>query len=298
MADYQKLIDKEYWNFIHKTNSCYPPDTATRSIEQQRTIYNEMCKAFHAGRPDGLSVENMKIENVPIRIYGKPSEIVVVYFHGGGFVVGDLDSHDDVCAELAHNCELQVISVDYRLSPEHEHPAAYQDALSIVNWALEKNQVILVGDSAGGNLAAAVSGTLRDKIKAQVLIYPGLGGDHNKGSYMTHANAPMLTRDEILFYMSIRKDHFDDPTAKPLLGPFEKLPLTLALAAECDPLHDDCYEYVNKINQFGGRAIALTDKGLTHGHLRARHISKRAGNSFAKICASISAFSKDIWQFN
>ena len=123
----------------------------------------------------------------------------MVYLHGGGFVVGGLHSHDDVCAEIRSRTGLAVVSVDYRLSPEHQHPAAFEDACSVVS--VLPGPLVLVGDSAGGNLAAAAAHARRDpRILGQVLIYPGLGGDRQAGSYVTHANSPMLTTADLDFY--------------------------------------------------------------------------------------------------
>ncbi|NVK30853.1 MAG: alpha/beta hydrolase [Gammaproteobacteria bacterium] len=293
MTDYSNLIDDEVWAFINQTNACYPEDTATRSIEAQRQIYNEMCRVFYRGRPEGLAVHDQLLGELPIRMYGQMTPTRVVYFHGGGFVVGDLESHDDVCAELAVATGLQVIAVDYRLSPEHPHPAAYDDALQATVWALQNSEVILAGDSAGANLAAAVSGTLVHKVRGQVLIYPGLGGDHTQGSYLTHATAPLLTLDDIIFYMGIRGGDASDPTLKPLAGRFDHLPPTYAFAAECDPLCDDCEAYVSKILAAGGTAKAVVNKGLVHGHLRARHLSQKAAASFAEVIAAIVELASD-----
>jgi acetyl esterase len=294
--DYQILIDAPTWAFIQKTNASYPPDTATLSIAEQRAIYDRMCRAFDTPYPAGVTSHDAPLAGVPCRIYpGK--QPTVLYLHGGGFVVGGLHSHDGVCADIRGATGLTVVSADYRLSPEHLHPAAFDDACAVARHLAAQGPLILVGDSAGANLAAATCHALRKEnlpIKGQVLIYPGLGGDLNTGSYLTHANAPMLTRDDVLYYKDIRHPGSapqGDPTVSPLQDTdFTGLPPTLAIAAECDPLADDARAYAEKITEAGGRAQWVVEKGLVHGYLRARTTVPRAKESFARITAAITAF--------
>ena len=205
MTDYQTLIDAPTWAFIEKTNASYPENTATLSIAEQRAIYDRMCATFDSPYPANVTSHDQPIAGVPCRIYpGK--EPTVLYLHGGGFVVGGLHSHDGVCADIRGATSLTVVSVDYRLAPEHLHPAAFDDACAVARALAAQGPLILVGDSAGANLAAATCHAMRGnpQIKGQVLIYPGLGGDLNHGSYLTHARAPMLTRDDVLYYKDIR----------------------------------------------------------------------------------------------
>jgi len=299
--DYQTLIDAPTWAFIEKTNSFYPPDTATRGIAEQRAIYDRMCQAFQTDYPAGVTSHDESIAGVPCRIYPGAAP-TVVYLHGGGYVVGGLHSHDGVCADIRGRTGLTVVAVDYRLSPEHLHPAAFDDACAVIRALGAKGPVILAGDSAGGNLCAAASHALRGSgvsILGQVLIYPGLGGDMDRESYLTHANAPMLTRDDVLFYKDIRHGHpppEGDATVSPLQdNDFSGLPPTLAIAAECDPLADDAHDYAAKITAAGGRAHAVTEPGLVHGYLRARATVPRAAASFARITATLSAMAARQW---
>ncbi len=294
--DYQTLIDAETWAFIDRTNAHYPPDTATLSIAEQRAIYDRMCAAFDTPYPAGVTAHDAVVAGVPCRIYpgARPT---VLYLHGGGYVVGGLHSHDGVCADIRAATGLTVVSADYRLSPEHRHPAAFDDACAVARALAAEGPLILVGDSAGGNLAAAACHALRPlrlPILGQVLIYPGLGGDVDRGSYLTHAEAPMLTRDDVLFYKGIRHDGpppEDDPTVHPLRDTdFSGLPPTLAIAAECDPLADDARAYAEKITSAGGHAAWIVEKGLVHGYLRARTSVPRARDSFDRITAAIAGF--------
>jgi acetyl esterase len=294
--DYQSLIDAPTWDFIRQTEDSYPPDTITLTIAQQRAVYDTMCRAFHQGPPSGMVITDRSIGGVACRIY-PGSAPHVIYLHGGGFVVGGLHSHDDICAELCARTGLSVTSVDYRLSPEHAHPAAFDDAVAVASALLATGPVILVGDSAGANLAAATAHALRsDAILGQVLIYPGLGGDPASGSYLTHAHAPMLTRDDVLFYQNIRGAAPGDASAAPLRDTdFTRLPPTLSIAAECDPLADDAAAYARAITATGGRAVAVTEPGLVHGYLRARTTVPRAARSFTRIVNAVQDMASHRW---
>ncbi|MEO6301014.1 MAG: alpha/beta hydrolase, partial [Paracoccaceae bacterium] len=199
--DYSTIIDAPTWDFIRATDASYPPDTATLSIAAQRAIYDRMCRMFHRGYPAGVAAVDRTIAGVPCRIFAG-SKPTVIYLHGGGFVVGGLESHDDICAEINAVTGLSVVAADYRLSPEHLHPAAFDDACAVAGEVAKAGPILLAGDSAGANLAAATAHALRGEIDilGQVLMYPGLGGAMNTGSYLTHANAPMLTLDDVLYY--------------------------------------------------------------------------------------------------
>jgi acetyl esterase len=297
--DYQSLIDAPTWDFIHRTEAAYPPDTATLTIADQRRIYDGMCRAFFRGYPPGVTAEDRAIGGVPCRVYPGQGPATVIYLHGGGFVVGGLHSHDDVCAEIRAATGLTVIAVDYRLSPEHLHPAAFDDACAVVRAV--PGDLVLAGESAGGNLAAAAAHALRDpRLLGQVLIYPGLGGDRSHGSHVVHAQAPMLTAADLDFYAGIRHGGARPPAGDPTVSPlqdkdFSRLPMTLAIGAECDPLHDDAPAYAAAIRAAGGRARAVTARGLVHGYLRARATVPRAAESFALITSTIAAFAEGRW---
>ena len=269
MTDYKTLIDAETWAFIERTNSYYPPDTIDYTITQQREIYDRMCREFFAGYPEGVTVETSAIatptRDIPLRIYRSAPQpaATVLYIHGGGFILGGLDSHDDVCAELCARTGFELVSVDYRLAPEHLHPAAFDDAMDAFEWAAKTYDcpILLCGDSAGGNLCAAVAHATRGRVKkpvGQVLIYPGLGGDHSRGSYVKHAEAPMLTVRDLDFYKHIRTggaDRTGDVTLSPLADTdFANLPPTVLITAQCDPLSSDGETYRDRVTAAGGRA--------------------------------------------
>ncbi|KQZ93912.1 esterase [Mesorhizobium sp. Root157] len=311
MTDYKKLIDAETWAFIDRTNSYYPPDAVDLTIAEQRVIYDRMCRGFFAGYPDNVTAKTSAIStpthDIPIRIYraGEAGNAaVVLYFHGGGFILGGLESHDDVCAELCGRTGFEVVSVDYRLSPEHVHPAHFDDAMSAFEWATRVYScpVVLCGDSAGGNLAAAVSHATRGhKVKpaGQVLVYPALGGDMSRGSYVRHAEAPMLTTRDVRYYEHVRTggaDHTGDIAMAPLADAnFAYLPPTVIFTAGCDPLASDGEAYRDHVVAGGGLAFWFDEAGLVHGYLRARHTVGRARASFTRIVGAVRALGQGAW---
>lgn len=308
MADYDTLIDAETWAFIRRTDAWYPRDAVTRTVEEQRSVYDAMCRDFFAGYPADVTAETSAIalpdRSIPIRTYRKAAaeaEAMVLYFHGGGFVVGGLESHDDVCAEIAGRTGFEVVSVDYRLSPEHRHPAHFEDALAAFDWAAARTArpILLCGDSAGGNLAAAVSHAARRgprRPAGQVLIYPGLGGDQSRGSFVTHAEAPMLTTRDIDFYHRLRaggREVAGDATFAPLADTdFADLPPTFIVTAQCDPLSSDGETYRDRLVAAGGRAVWIEEAGLVHGYLRARHSVARARASFSRIVEALATLGR------
>ncbi|SLN21486.1 alpha/beta hydrolase [Ruegeria meonggei] len=306
--DYERLIDEETWAFIRRTAESYPEDAVDLSIEDQRRVYDAMCRDFRQPRPMAVDTQDRSANGVPVRVYtaGDPTR-TVVYFHGGGFVVGGLDSHDDVCAELCAQTGYRVVAVDYRLCPDHLHPAQFQDSWTATNWVIGEfaDPLVLAGDSAGGNLAAAVAQHGRGRLEnvlGQVLIYPGLGGDASKGSYVEHAHAPLLTREEILFYEKVRcggETPQDDPTFAPLHDTdFSELPPTVVVTADCDPLRDDGAIYWEQITAAGGQAHWINEPGLVHGYLRARTSVKRAADSFERISVAVEALGQSIWPYD
>jgi len=309
-SKYNDLIDAETWAFIRETESWYPPDAIGLTIGDQRAVYDKMCRAFHAGHPPGVGVTDGFIattnHQIPIRTYHvqHPIPAQVVYLHGGGFVVGGLNSHDDVCAEICARTNATVTAIDYRLSPEHPFPDDFNDALTAVRHLANSGApLVLVGDSAGGNLCAAIAAALRGTPNApigQVLIYPGFGAPHPTQSATDHAEAPMLTRQDIAFYATIRAGGDTTAQSNPNFSPlratgFENLPPTIAITAQCDPLSDDGKVYCDQITAAGGKAAHIEEPGLVHGYLRARHRAARASASFDRIITAIETLARSEW---
>lgn len=303
--DYSALLDDEVRAYIARGAEFYPPDAVDLTVAEQRAVYDAMCAAFHAGRPEGVDTWDEVYGGVPCRRYeAGGSDTTLVYYHGGGFVVGGLHSHDDVCAELCARVGVRVISVDYGLAPETVFPACYNDAKAAFDAVAQTfaGPVLMAGDSAGGNLAAAVTHHARGRVAGQILIYPGLGGDPTKGSYVEHANAPELTTRDMLFYQSIRTGGAVPPTDDPRYAPlhdtnFAGLPPTVIITAQCDPLASDGESYRDAIAQASGRAVWFNEAGLVHGCLRARTMTTRGAAFFDRVAGAVGALAKGDWPY-
>lgn len=288
-----RIDDPEILAFIARTDSFYPPDAVDLDIARQRAVYDAMCAAFRVPRPGGIEVHDAPVAGVPCRHYAPDGAGAtrVLYFHGGGFVVGGLDSHDDVAAEIAVRTRCPVIVPDYRLCPEHAHPAAYDDALAVA--CTVPGPLILAGDSAGGNLAAAVALARRGPdLRGLTLIYPGLGGEAlGLPSYTEHADAPMLTTRDVRWYAQIRAGGpvpQGDASFAPLAaGDLRGLPPCFVSAAGVDPLRDDGVEWVRRLIGAGVPAHCAVEPQLPHGHLRARHGAARARAAFERVLDAI-----------
>tara|TARA_R110002049_G_scaffold23781_6_gene84716 strand:+ start:109184 stop:110122 length:939 start_codon:yes stop_codon:yes gene_type:complete len=307
--DYKEIIDPEVWAYIDRLDSFYPPDAVGKDIHDQRRVYDRMAAAFHQGRPDGVVVSDGPYGAVNCRRYEvAPSDVTVVYYHGGGFVVGGLDSHDDVCAEICARTGYRVISVDYGLAPEVVFPGCFNDAWAAFDAIAHQytGPLVLSGDSAGGNLAAAVTHRARQaapgRVTGQVLIYPGLGGDPTKGSYVTHAHAPHLTTADMEFYKAVRTGGVEIPQGDARYAPlqdtdFTKLPPVVLVTAGCDPLSSDGEAYRDAMLAAGGRAVWFDAPGLVHGCMRARGSSVRAARFFDKVVEGIAALGRGDWPY-
>jgi acetyl esterase len=221
---------------------------------------------------------------IPIRIYApdiqKPAP-ALIYFHGGGWVLGNLDGHDGVCRSLANQAQCAVVSVDYRLAPEAKFPAAVEDSYAATEWVaanagelgIDANRIAVGGDSAGGNLASVITHMARDrkgpKLIYQLLIYPATDMRMTAPSIEENAAGPLLTKASIIWFM----DHYlrgeedkTHPMASPaLVSDLSNLPPAFILTAECDPLRDEGEAYGRSLESAGVPAEVKRYAGMPHG---------------------------------
>ncbi|MGY2178512.1 alpha/beta hydrolase [Pseudomonas azotoformans] len=281
-------ISPELAAFVETTESFTSDDSSLAGLRQN---YDRMCQAFTPAKPEGLQVEDLTLAGVGVRSYLPASPVpadgwpCLLYMHGGGWVVGGLDSHDFICFELATALQVLVIAIDYQLAPEHPFPAAYEDCRAVwqaiqagqAPYAINLRRLVVMGDSAGGNLAAALCMGLRDDgqplPRAQVLIYPGLGGPCDLPSRRDCMDAPLLSSADTDGYLALYLQGSDRPSpyAMPLLAAdFSGLPKALIAVAQFDPLRDDGMLYAECLQAAGVAAVLYPGKGLVHGCLRAR----------------------------
>ncbi|MCA1439657.1 alpha/beta hydrolase [Ensifer sp. IC4062] len=284
--------------FHERCEAFYPADAVNASIEQQRQWYDALCADFDAPSPTGLTRRDEHVGGrIPVRRY-RPADVTtearIFYIHGGGCVVGSLESHDAICAELAHGVRAELVSVDYRLAPEHVWPAAFEDCYEVLRGLLaEGRPVVVAGDSAGGNLAAGI--VLKAKaeglsgIIGQVLIYPALGGDLVSGSYGEMAEAPGLTTADVAYYREVLKAPADNPFAHPLKArDLSGLPPAYITAATFDPLRDDARNYAARLAQAGVDVTYREEPQMIHAWLRARHMSPGAKEGFLHLVHGVA----------
>ena len=253
----------------------------------------ELGKAMVAARRQ-MGVEAVH-EVRDVRIPGPGGEIAVriyrpdmaapapalIYFHGGGWVLGDLESHDHVCRSLANRVPCMVLSVDYRLAPEAKFPAAVDDSMAATDWiaahaaelGIDAGRIAVGGDSAGGNLATVVARLARDRkgpqLIYQLLIYPGTDMRMSFPSVEENADGPLLTKPAMLWFVEhyLRgEDDKLDPLASPLLAAdLGGLPPAFVLTAECDPIRDEGEAYAERMKAAGVEVQVKRYPGMPHG---------------------------------
>jgi acetyl esterase/lipase len=220
---------------------------------------------------------------VPIRRYhpaadGRDPSRVIVYIHGGGWTVGDLDSGDHFARTVAGSLGATVVSVGYRLAPEHPFPAAFNDCAAVVRSVRDAHPgacLAVAGDSAGGNLAAAIAARARTderlRVEAQLLVYPALDPHQQHASHEKFADGYLLTRSDMAFYwdnyLPAVADRSDPRAAPATLADFSGLPPTVIATAGFDPLHDEGREYAQRLIEANVPTVYLPFPRLTHGFL-------------------------------
>jgi acetyl esterase len=279
------------------------PDVPT--IAEKRAVWRDFCLSINRPVPASLVVENRQVAvngtTLPIRVYRpNTAEIlpVVGYIHGGGWVVGDLDTNDTVAWGLAEGTGAVVASIHYRLAPEHPYPAAFDDCYALVQWLSQNagtfggdgSRLALCGDSAGGNLSAAVCLAARDRgdptIAAQALIFPVMGLDVNTPSYLENAEGFGLTREGMIFYLDayLPDKSLADGYAMPLLADdLSNLPPALVHTAEFDPLRDEGKLYADRLAAAGNDVTYHLGKKMTHSFIRARFDGPAVAAEFQAI---------------
>ena len=289
------------------------PPFHTLSPEDSRRLYRDRRLVVQPDPPEVAQVQSLSATGpqgaITLRLYrpllgagAAPARLpVLVYFHGGGWVIGDLDTHDTLCRELANGAGIAVVSVDYRMGPEHRFPAAVFDAIAATRWVhvhsdelgLDAKRIAVGGDSAGGNLAAVVSLAARDAgdlpLAYQLLIYPATDMRRIAPSHTRNGQGYLLTRDTMAYFQG---HYIDNPAfvpdwrASPLLHPnLANLPPALVLTAGYDPLRDEGIEYAQALSLAGTRTTHIGFERQIHGFILMGRVLDEANEAVA-ICAA------------
>ncbi|QQR96811.1 MAG: alpha/beta hydrolase [Sphingobacteriales bacterium] len=254
-------------------------------------------------------IENTIFDGIPVRIYKNTEQKnlkVIIYFHGGGYVFYNIDSHDYVTRRLCGMNNCTVISVDYRLAPEHTFPSAQEDGYKIVEYVhqhaeklgIDPNKIIVSGDSAGATISACVAHHFKThptiKLAAQVLVYPWVDGKVKSASIEKYKEGYLLTKEAILWFQKKYVPNPEDrlkPECSPIYNEdFKNLPPAFVITAEYDPLKDEGKAYADKLQQAGNVVLYKDYKGLIHAFFNTPKVDEQGMQCFKDI----QAFLKNI----
>lgn len=253
------------------------------------------------GRPDG-SVLLARYYR-PLQAHPRQSLPLLIYFHGGGWCVGDIESYDVLCRQLANDSGCAVLSVDYRLAPEHPFPAAVIDARLAVEWAVEQADLLVIdptrvalgGDSAGGNLSIVTALALRDAggplLQYLMLVYPSTEIVSNRPSRDAYADGFFLDRETLNWFFTryLPEGNTEDWRASPMRADsLAGLPPMLLMTAECDPLSDDCVAFAERVKAEGGEVDHRPVAGMVHGFFTLGKFFPEASQAVADAAAALA----------
>lgn len=304
-------LDPQIAPLIEALDSGFPPVHTMTGAEARATIRSRFVAPAHPEQVE--TVEDLEIPGgdgpVAVRVY-RPSSAeplpVLVYAHGGGFVFCDLDSHDGLCRNLANLVPAVVVSVAYRLAPEHRWPAAAEDLYAATRWVADNaeeiggdaSRIVVGGDSAGGNLAAVTALMARDRggpaLAAQLLLYPMLAADFGTESYRLYGNGFYNPRPALQWYWDQYVPSQSDRThsyASPLHADLEGVPPAVVVIAGHDPLRDEGVAYADALTSAGVRTVRCDFDGGVHGFMTmpmldiAHEARRRAIRALAQVLA-------------
>ncbi len=287
--------------FINRSNDAIPLDFYKLPLDEQRAMYTGLKDVFPFEIPPGVTATEEVINGCRIRLY-RPKELrgsgVVCYIRAGGFVVGSLDSHHSVGAEIADKTGLLAASLDFRLAPEHPYPAPLEDCYAALCGLVENagrlgfdpDRVVLTGESSGANMAVVLCMMTRDRqgppLRGHALISPVL----NFARWRTGGeDAPLLTGGEMEYYTACYcpdPKEVEGPYVSPLLhGEFHGLPPAYVMGTELDSLLVDSEQYAERLREHGTPVTLVVEPGLVHSSIRARGLSPQAADAWRRFCA-------------
>ncbi len=306
-------LDPQVQAFLEQMQALNLPPLNAMTVEEARTAASAMSEMH--GEPEPVaSVDNLGVPGpageIPVRVY-TPEQSgplpVLVYFHGGGWVIGDLETHDPLCRSLCNAGGCIVASIDYRLAPEHKFPAAAEDAYAAARWVAEHTtelggdpqRVAVGGDSAGGNLAAVVALMARDRrgpeIVCQLLIYPVTDSGCDTASYRDNGDGYFLTAEMMRWfwdqYVSGDADRHNAYAAPLRSRDLRDLPPAVVITAEFDPLRDEGEAYAARLREAGVAVQLKRYDGMIHGFFGMGNLIDQARTAVDDVASALqSAF--------
>ncbi len=283
------------------------PPIWEQTVTERREAYHKLLDALPAGPPVHHVVDRTipgPDTDIPVRVYTPENAVgIVVFYHGGGWTIGDLDTHDEPCREIANQSGAVVVSVDYRLAPEAKFPAAVIDSFAALKWvdshkaelAAEDAKIVVSGDSAGGNLAAVMCllarGLNGPEIAAQLLVYPGTDMRMSEfDSLEANGEGYVLTRETMRWFGAQYLDNpeqAEDWRASPLLAhSLEGLPPALVITAEFDPLRDEGTAYVAALRAAGVQVTHTNYDGMVHIFFQLGPLITAGAEAVAEVAAA------------
>jgi acetyl esterase len=315
-------VDPQAQTLLEALVAAGRPSSMSLPLADGRRNFAELFASL-AGPPEEVErVEDLRAPGpageVAVRMYRPRAESTdpgpdadrtrpaVAFFHGGGWVFGDIDTEDGLCRSLANASGAVVASVGYRRAPEHPFPAPLEDCLAAVRWlrasaadlGVDRDRLAVAGASSGGTLAAATALRARDEggpaLRYQVLLYPALDPRMATGSYAEHAEDPFLSRDEMAWYwdryLGSDPGARSDPSAAPALAAnLRGLPPGLIVTAENDPLRDEAEGYAERLNAAGVPTTLVRVAGMVHGFVSMDRSLDAARDTVALVGSAVSA---------
>jgi acetyl esterase len=304
-------LDPQAQGFLEQLAAAEAPPLHELSVDDARQVIVELFGTKENLEPIG-KVEDRMIPGadgeISVRVYtpeGTGPFPVLVYYHGGGWVIGNLDAYDPTCRALTNAARCVVVSIEYRLAPEHKFPAAPEDCYAALQWVGanadgingDPMRIAIGGDSAGGNLTAVVAQMSRDRGGVspvyQLLVYPVTDHGYDTPSYRENADDYLLTKDAMVWfwnhYLRSESDG-NSPLASPLRADnLRDLPPALVITAEFDPLRDEGEAYAAKLRDAGVPVMLTRYDGMIHGFFSLGAVLDQGKNAIAEAAAGLRA---------
>ncbi len=298
------MVDPDFNSLIELSKSAI--DMTEMEPTNLRSFLSEYSRSTMGQPMDIKDIKDYKIElggrTLNARMYDdNNSKSAIIYYHGGGFLFGNIEMYDNYCRFLAKESKVKIISIEYRLAPEHKFPDAFNDAYDSFQYIFKKKKdfgiegkIGVAGDSAGANLATALCLKSRDKNAempaVQVLFYPSLAPDNFSRSFIEYSDNYFLTGKQIRYFGNMYSKNMQDfinPYFSPLVADdFSNLPPAIMITNEYDPLRDPEETYVKKLREAGVKAVGIRGIGMIHGSATDFEISDGARN-IVKMVARI-----------